>query len=845
MKNHINKILAFFLTALILLSLAVPTLAAVLPNGVQENYDYVKKETAVIGWTGFPMTVSDDGSFETLGALSVDFGLSTAISSISFENGIYPISTHRCENDESQFKLEQFVLGSENGVFTMYSRLTVKNKTEDDMSFPSVAGAELISKMPEKVEPDKTATAYYKTLLGGDGAAWEELSYKDAKAKAISYWDSVISSVMSVEISDKVNDSYKSAFDSYKKELIDHSISSAEGSASLVLSSYGPNTENPWFGAENIYASALSLMKTGNTEGVLACIASLEAAVDAHGIVSGELAYDTLSENLDALLDLQSLAYIMRVLSRDDSAYSEKAEILLSLSVDYADAIAKAIKAIDEEGFAEWETLTVDRSASLSVSAKDFESANSLCDWHVRSSVFTGGSSKELVTLAKEARTYYCGTREADVAILSLIFEREDGAIIVGGGAPMDVLKDDAGFSVTDCLLSTGESVSVFCYVDKKNVDFSFSGSVEAPRQIQFSLFEENIEYSSVGFDSASGVVTAPEGITDVSVRLLEDAEKSDKERCADASLEMALGVASQKSVDGCTNVSAEEFTKKLEESKKLRTATADEKEKAAEELSRATQRLSPMVAEYTYSIPFSEESIFLGELTHREICRKFSLPSTGRVDTVFVKGQYSDGISAAIYTLRGDAYTTDELRGETYGESVEGGILFDFDVLITGGEEYVLCIFSDEGDVTLYLEKSTDGYVHTYDMGEATVYVGATLGMEFSVTQADRQALDTFYRACVDADVSEYTKESRKALTKCMNEAKEILCTPSVTEEECNEAYNDLKDAFEGLGTYASEEKIEDTPVVGLVLIVLVVILLIATFVSAIIARKKMDPEV
>ena len=163
----------------------------------------------------------------------------------------------------------------------------------------------------------------------------------------------------------------------------------------------------------------------------------------------------------------------------------------------------------------------------------------------------------------------------------------------------------------------------------------------------------------------------------------------------------------------------------------------------------------------------------------------------------------------------------------------------------MTGEEEYVLCIFSDEGDVTLSLEKSTDGYAHTYDMGEATVYVGTTLSVEVSVVQADRQGLDTFYRACTEADVSQYTKESIKTLTKYMKNAKEILCTSSVTEEECTKAYNDLKNAFEDLDTYASEEKIEDTPVVGLALIVLVVILLIATFVSAIIARKKMDPEV
>ncbi len=835
------------MVALLLWSLVAPVLA-VEAHGVRENYDYMTEETAVIGWTGFPLTVSGDGSFEfegSDGALTVEFGMSDPCAAVTKENDPYPITTHRYGNDEAKFKVEQFVLEDENGIFTVYSKLTVKNKTKEDMIFPDVTGAALISSLPEKIEPDKTATAQYKTVLNGDGAAGEEISYNDAKAKVVSYWDSFVSSGMKVEMSDKVNAKYKSAFDSYKKELIDCSINSTEGSTILVLSSYGPSTEDPWFGADNIYASALALMKTGDIEGVSACISNIESVVDAHGIVGAELTYPTLEENLDALLDLQSFAYIMRALSNEDSAYSEKAESLLRLSVDYADSIAKAIKEIDDESLCRWETLTTEKGSPLILNGEDFESAEHLCDWYIRSSVFTGGSSKDLVTLAKEARTFYCGTKEADVALLSLVFEREDGALINGCGAPYDVFLDGAGFSVKDCLLSTGETVSLSCVVDKKNIKFSFSGTVEPPRQIQFSLFEENIEYSSVGFDSTTGVVTAPEGITDVEVRLLESADRSEAERSADAVLESALGVASQKNVEDCTLVSAEEFTKKFEECEKLRTATADEKEKAAADLLEATARLSPMVAGYTVSIPMPEESVTLGDLTHREICQKFSLASTGYIDKLFVKGEYCDGISAAIYTLRGDAYTTDELRGETYGESVDGGILFDFDVLVTGGEDYVLCIFSDEGDVTLSLEKSIDVYAHTYDMGEATVYVGSSLYIDFFVTQVDRQGLDTFYRACVDADVSQYTKESRKTLTKCMKDAKEILCTPSVTREEYDKSYNDLKDAFEGLDTYASEEKIEDTPIVGLVLIVLVAILLIATFVSAIIARKKMDPEV
>ncbi len=842
-KNNINRIFVLMISALLLISLALPAFAAV-PHGVLMNYDYAVKETAVIGWTGFPLTVSGDGSFDfegPSGALSFGFGPGDVFAAVTFENGPYPVTTHRYGTDEAKFKLEQFVLGDENGIFTVYSRLIVKNLTKSDISFPEVSAAVAISKIPDKIEPGELAFADYKLVLNGESA--ESLSYKDAKDRMTAYWDGILAKGASIQIADTVNEGYRAAFDGYKKEIIDCSISSRESSTALVLSTYGPDTEAPYFGAENVYASALSLMKTGDTEGILLCLEALEGAVDAHGIADGKLAYPTLGENLDALLDLQSLAYIMRVLSRDDSAYSERAEALLSASVDYADRIANAIKVIDENSFCRWETLTTDNGSSLVLDGEDFESANSLYDWYIRSSVFTGGSSMELVSLAREAGDFCGGTDEADVALLSIMFEREDGALIIGCGAPYDLLRDDAGFSVSNCFLSTGDTVSLSSYVDDKIVDFSFSGTGESQRQIQFSLFEDNIEYSSVGFDSATGVITAPEGITDVSVRLIDGADKIEDERLADAAIEGALGAASAMSVEGCTTVSAEEFTEKLEECKKLRAATAEEKLKAAEELAAVSERLSPMVASYTYTAP--EDSEDVGSLTHSEICLKFSLPSTGDIDTLFVKGEYCNGISAAIYTLRGDAYTTDELRGETYGESVDGGILFDFDVPVTGGEEYVLCIFSDEGDVTLALEKSSEGYAHTYDMGEATVYVGATLYTEFFVTQADRQKLDTFYRACVDADTSEYTKESVKDLNKCIKDAKEILCTPSVTREECEGAYNDLKASFEDLDTYASEEKIEDTPIVGLVLIIVVVVLLLATFVSAIIARKRMDPEV
>ena len=100
------------------------------------------------------------------------------------------------------------------------------------------------------------------------------------------------------------------------------------------------------------------------------------------------------------------------------------------------------------------------------------------------------------------------------------------------------------------------------------------------------------------------------------------------------------------------------------------------------------------------------------------------------------------------------------------------------------------------------------------------------------------------FYSACLEANVSEYTKESQKTLKNKMKAAKAILCTASVTEDECEKTYDDLKKAFDGLDTYASEDRIEETPTVGLILIGIVIILLAGTFITALAARKKMNPD-
>jgi len=244
------------------------------------------------------------------------------------------------------------------------------------------------------------------------------------------------------------------------------------------------------------------------------------------------------------------------------------------------------------------------------------------------------------------------------------------------------------------------------------------------------------------------------------------------------------------------------------------------------------------MVTEGLFGLPDEDGSVAFGKRASKDPRQNIDMLRR------FVKGEYSEGISAAVYTLRGDNYTTDELRGECYGEEAEGGIFFPLSFEAEQDKVYVLCIFSEDGDVSLTLESSEDATAHTVEAGATVVYAGASLSLDFTVRQADRKDIDKFYNACLESDVSGFTKESRKTLNSKMKAAKALLCTQSVTEEECEKVYDELKKAYDGLDTYASEDKIEETPIVGLVLIGIVIVLLIATFLSAMAARKKMNPD-
>ena len=808
------KRLLFVLTAIFIICAAVVPSYALGPTVIQNN-DFVIEEQSFIGWNDCAVDVSGDGSFEHTengAAVYVAFGEGFASAQVSKNELPYPVTTHTYEKDGVKYTVEQFALGAENGAVCVYSKFTVKNDSENEVPFPTVKGTVPVSTAPSSVAAEKSASCEYIVSVKAptvDGV-WDTLkdeTFDSAKAKMKAHWDRCFSEALT--ISDLSKD-HESAIVSYHSAIVDYEITGT-ATPCVALASPAYAEEILALGSD-AYSCALALMKTG---------AELNAsALNSIRHIANDIIYDekelpalTLEKNLDALLILQSYSYILKTVLPDDTEAAEEASLKASL---IAENIAKAIEKTEKELSCDWEAATTDETAPIILSGDDHASAKALCTWYIKSGVFSSSPYAELVALAKDANAYYSEAADPCAAILSVVTERDDGTIIIGRGAPTSLLSKNATVTVDKIVLSSKNTVSVTVNSEKKNVDISLSGAFSAPFQIEFPVLCDNIEYASAGFDCTCGVITAPEGSSGVSIRLMEKLSDSESSRKAYVKLEDAICKAYEKKVEAPTTVSKEEFDSALKKAEKSRTATSDDKNKTADALIRATEALSPMVAGYNYTVP--ESDISVGTLTKSEIYQKFSLPAAGTVTTLFVKGEYSEGVSAAVYTLRGDNYTTDELRSESYGQKAEGGIIFELNFEAEADKVYVLCIFSEDSDVTLDLEKSDSDTCHTVEAGETV--------------------------ACLETNVPKYTKESQKTLKNKMKVAKNLLCTSSVTEEECDKAYKDLKKAFDGLDTYASEDKIEETPIVGLVLIAVVIVLLAATFITALAARKKMNPD-
>lgn len=839
----IKRSFFIIISCLLIISASLPVGA--LGPVVLYDDSYITETSAVIGYDGFPLTVMGDGSYTVTAEgqeTAVSFGEGSADAVISFKNDPYPVSTHKYIKNGLDCKIVQFVFGDESGNLFVYSRFTVKNTNEDEMPFPAVSGAAPITTVPETVASEKKASCDYVLKISPAEAeaeaaiAAQAVDYDTAKNAMIAHWNSYFNSLLTfTSDNEETSEKYNIAC---KKEIVSSLIGAPCDHRILALASPDYTDRILTSDLSDPYSVALALSKTDNTEDLSHIASSVKKILEVSSFDGSTLYHDSLEKNLDILLAFQSYAHILTVLSPNDTELINYAE---NTATRFADSIADAIKKVENELSTDWEVSDTDSSYGIVLTSKNRSSAAALCSWYIKSSVFTKAPSKELTLLAKDAVYYYSTPMEWEDLALSLFSQKADGTVVIGRGAPFALFTDHKNLEIKNIYLKNGSKGYISFSVKGKEINISISG-ISAPLQIEFPAFDDNIEFASVGFDEDSGVITAPEGTTFVTVKLKDSLESLEKNRAADENLESAIAEAYAAEISDPTTVSRDAFNSALTKAEKARTSTASEKDSAAKNLRKATGELSPMVSGYTFNIP--EEGDVVGTITNSEIYQKFSLPATGNVDTLFVRGVYSDSISAAVYTLRGDNYTTDELCAETYGTPADGGMTFDLDFEAEGEKVYVLCIFSEEEDVSLDLQYSKEHSAHTFSGGETTVYTNASLCLSFSVTQVDRSMLDTFYSACLEADVSEYTKESRKELDRQLKKAKTLLCTPSVTEEEYNDTYKDLRDAFDNLDTYASEDKMEEAPIVGLVLTGVVVILLCATLISAVLARKRMTGE-
>ena len=828
-KVKVMKKLYKSLSSVIALLLLAELLLCPLLAASEYLDDFVPAYTAVIGTPGSPVTVHGDGSFAVKNAdgetAAVSFGM-TSVSDFIREHEPYPVVTQTFRDGGAQYILTQFAGPAGESAFAVFSELTVKNTGSEDIAWPDVSEtARPIDPedIPETVGAGKIAKAAYMTPVSG--LPEESGSFDSRMAEMIALWENLDGDGVRVT-SFPDTESYLS----YRRSKIDGMIS----------------------GAKNVnvcFAAACKLL-SGEISGIPAdAKKAADATVSRITELSGKTCLlltdgtPVLEDNLEALITVKSYSYMCRKTGDGDAKTADAAYSRLLASV--AKTMEKTVSYLD----CDWKEADVKGSADnlvFTLNGKNRASAEAICRWYVCSGIFGGEGSAYLSDLADDAFDVSAHAYRPDDLVPSVVAETESGTLYIGRGIGCADLLDGGKIAVENFVLSDGAAADVTVSVSGNEIVTEVSCDRPVPVTVGIPAFRENIEYASCGFDYGTGIVTAPEGTSSVTVRLITDPETLTKENDAASALEAAIFRASRESAENCTSVSSDIFNKAYDSAVSARVGTADGKTAAAAELDDAVSKLSKMTAEYTFTLTEGE---IAGQITSDTVMQKFTVPSDGDLSSVFVSGEYKEGTFAAVYTLRKDGYTTDEMVCETDGERADGGTVFTFSSEISGNTEYVLCIFNETGSMSLDVCSAPPATAGLYvrESGTDKIYAAAALDAVFTVTQADRAKLDTFYNKCVGADTSGYTKESVNALKSALKAAKTNLCTPSVTKAETKTVYENLKSAYSGLATYASDEKKVEFPHLLPVLVVSAVAVVAAAGATVIIAnvrRNKKDRE-
>lgn len=866
-----KKFTIYFTAVLLCLSLAAPLVCSA--ADVHTKNDFVPSASYVIGWDGTAVTVNNDASFSDVDGTRVNFGIMPGVAEKAEGASEYPVYTYISETPEGlECTLTQFAdtVSEDSDAVAVYTRFEVKNSGDAELPFPAVKGAVKLTDVPETVKAEERFVCDFVTLVSfiGERPSDGELTEGtfDGHMKHMkAHWDAVFEEN---SLFSSLPDAAKSFIEDYTNQIVYDEIGKSGGKVSesdmttyqlcLLVNERVNDTEH-----EYDYSSIHDLLVTR-----LQVIADNVRQSPGGEYLYSEYSdpdYYSFDENIQALGTLsagtRALALIARAENRLGSGigngdeYTDIRVALEKLSAGVSSVTERTVAALScqwtaadtvsmrERGFEYYKALGADGDETLFELSAD--SASLLNKWYVESLSLGSARGGILSNLAKDAvdSSSFAGWDGSTFAA-AVAFRDYSNVLTVGAGLSASVLAGSDGMTLKNIPGTNGASVTIT--TDENTIVFSLTGAEEYPVSIEIPMLRGNIKNASCDFDSEKGTVSAPAGTNEITVETSVSPADFAAELEADTALEGALLSAELRTTDGCTSISASRFAAALERAKSARdgSASVEEKLEAAEELSRAESRLSKTVAGYTARLTDGERR---GYIKSNRVYQKFTVDSTGTIESIYVGGTVPEGTTAAVYTLKDDGYTPDEKLAEADGAADGRGVLFEIGMGFESeaGTEYVLCLTSSEvgSSDAMNLRVLSDTKSGTlYEQSEAATeaYRLCALDMTVSVSQADRRELDSLYKKCSDANVTGYTKESVKRLRSAMNDAAEALCTPAEEVSHCEEIYDSLHTAYVGLSTYASDEKPSDPPAMLYVLLGASAVLLCGALLIAASSGKK-----
>ncbi len=845
-------LIAFLLILKSLISTAAGVTAA-----PERTEAFVPQSRTYLGHPDFaPLAVLADGSF-SVGEDTVHFGYTTKIAQIN-RSAPYPSTVHTFSDGKLFYTVQLFVSPlslEENSYLVLYARLTAENLAKEDAIFPTVSDRLTpLTEVPGAVSPGEKAVCDYAVVADAGqepipAVTAQQLGTFDDNMHAMkTYWDTQLSGSFSfTETPEEAENLVTSLKTGYIDLLCGISTDQCGAYAPLLYRSPAD------LSFMTCFDTALYFMKTGDTALLDSKWEDLQGRYDAicseietytftaagqeetvH-LLPGADAETALADNLDAMAQLKAFAYLCRVKDpgREVDVQAAYQEMLSSVETVMRNTVSHCTS--------HWSATNLEGDLAAGIFTLSAESsAAAAVEWYKKDAVFAApGGGTYLKRLARQQLPYMDQTASID----AVIYQLEDDTIILGQGIPGAWLREGEILSFENYPLQGGGGLDCTITSEKDEIRIQLSPTMPTEASLEFPVFLNNIEYASCGFDSENGIVSVPAGMTEITVHLEKSAEEITKAYQNERALETAIAAYEGLNLEEYTRYSVSLFEPALDDAKSARTGPASDMHKAAAQLKKAGEMLS--LVQSGYVVTMAQESDRLPDMLKAEkICQTFAAAGAGTLSEILVAGTYTDGITAAVYSLQKDGYSPGDLLGEARGVEADGGILFEFSVELEENTGYLLILYAEEGTVALPVYQKTQDIQLLYGQEgqNSTAYDLTCIGVTLRVTQANLKDLDTFLEKCISADISSYTKESRNCLEEEMQAAKDLLCTQSVSEDIYQSVYNDLKDAYAALATYPSDDPVEETPPVLYIVLGIAAALLIAGGIGAVTSYKKRE---